>query len=120
MTPEEKERCDRIDRQLEFLASTQAHLAAQQGRLHTDLELLKDVVERHSTQIANLGTQMAELGIFVLRIGRIAEEQGRNFDRFAKGVDERLERLAEAHVRTDARLNSLIGAVERYFSDGRH
>ena len=120
MTPEEKERAERIDRHLEFLASNQAQITAQQGRLHADLERLKDVVELHSTQIANLGTQMAELGIFVLRIAKIAEEQGRNFDRFAKGVDERLERLAEAQVRTDARLNTLIGVVERYFSNGRH
>lgn len=105
---------------MDFLTNNQALLTAQQSRLSTDLARLKEVVERHSTQIANLGTQMSELGIFVLRIGRIAEEQGRHFDGFAKGVDERLERLAEAQERTDARLKTLIGVVERYFSNGRH
>jgi len=112
MTPEEKERSERIDRLLEFLANNQS-------RLSTDLDRLKEIVERHSTQIANLGTQMSELGIFVLRIGRIAEEQGRHFDSFAKGIDARLERLAEAQEQTDARLNTLIGVVDRYFKNGR-
>jgi hypothetical protein len=38
----------------------------------------------------------------------------------SKGADDQLKRLAEAEVRTDARLNTLIGVIERYLSNGRH
>lgn len=113
MTPEEKERSERIDRQLEFLANSQAHLTAgldrltaHVDRLTADVEGLKEIAVTHTTQIGQLEDLM-------LRLGRIVEEQGRR-------TEESLIRLASAQQQTDARLNTLIAVVERYFSNGRH
>jgi len=102
MTPEEKERYERVERQLEFLANHQAQLAA-------DLESLKEIVQNHSTQIAKNSAQIGQLGEFILRIGRIVEEQ-------ARVADERMARTDEQMARTDERLNTLINVVERYIT----
>lgn len=108
MTPEERDRYDRIDRLLEFLANNQAQLSAESGRLSAELDTLKEItamhsaqIEAHGKQIEAQGKQIAELGNFVFRLGHVVEEQ------------------AAAQARTDERLNTLIGVVERYFSDGR-
>ncbi len=102
MTPEQPDRHERIERQLEFLANHQA-------QLHAELEVLKEITSRHSEQIARhseqigqLGTQLGQLGDYVLRMGRVFEQQARSAD----------ERMA----RTDERLNALIATVERHIS----
>ena len=102
MTPEE--RFERIERQLEFLATNQAQLSAS-------VETLRDVASRHDDQIAENFTQIGSLRDLLLRLGRIVEEQGRR-------MDEGFARLTEAQQRTDERLNTLINVVERYFSNG--
>jgi chromosome segregation ATPase len=108
MTPEERDRYERIDRLLEFLANNQAELSAQQSQLSAELSKLKEItalhttqIEAHGKQIEALGKQIAELGNFVLRLGHIVENQ------------------ASAQARTDERLNALISVAERYFSNGR-
>jgi hypothetical protein len=66
MTPEE--RFDRIERQVEFLATHQAQLS-------TSLEALTKVVESHSQQIAQHTAQIGQLGDLFMRFGRIVERQ---------------------------------------------
>ncbi len=95
MTPEE--RFDRIERQLEFLATHQAQLSAS-------LETLREVSTRHDTQI----TRLVDVAGSLVRIG---EEQGRR-------MEEGFAKLTESQRRTNERLNALINAVERYFSNG--
>ena len=95
MTPEEKERSERIDRKLECLAEQTARnseLIAENSRQ----------IAKHSQQFGQLGYSFGELQCLVLRLGRVMEEQAR------------------AQCRTDERLNVLIGVVERYFSSGRN
>jgi hypothetical protein len=101
MTPEERERYERIDRVLEFLANNQAELSAGQAELSAGLDKLSDIAGMLTAQIEAQGKQIGELGNFVLRLGHVMEEQ------------------ASAQARTDERLNSLIGVVERFFSNGR-
>ena len=117
MQPEE--RFERIERQMEFLASHQAQLAVN--------------VEKHSEQVSQLGD-------FLLRTARLMEDQARRtdqrFQQIAVWMDQltvridqltdrmdqltdRLDRLAQAQQHTDERLNTLINVVERYFSNGR-
>jgi septal ring factor EnvC (AmiA/AmiB activator) len=114
MTPEERERYDRIDRVLECVANSQAEvsarlaelsarqaeLSARQEKTSAELDKLKEITAMHTVQIEAQGKQMGELGDFVLRLGHIVEEQ------------------ASAQARTDERLNSLITVVERLFSNG--
>ena len=95
MTPEERERNERIDCKLEFLAEQTA---------------------RNSEQIAQLGSSFGELQGLVLRLGRVMEEQDREGAELRRVVAEQ----AQAQSRTDDRLNVLIGVVERYFSSGRN
>ena len=109
MTPEERDRYERIDRTLEFLANNQAQLSVELGRLSAELDKLKEVTGMHSTQIEAQGKlieaqgkQIGELGNFILRLGHVVEEQ------------------VAAQARTDERLNVLIAVVERYFSNGRN
>jgi len=109
MTPEEKDRFERFERQMEFLAQHQAQLAA-------DLESLKDIVRNHSAQIAEHSTQIGQIGDFIRRIGRIVEEQARLADERMKRTDERMARTDERMARTDERLNALITMIERYIS----
>lgn len=110
MTPEE--RFERIERQLEFLATHQAQLSVS-------LETLRDVVARHDSQIVHLTD-------VVVSLAHIVEEQGRRFEQQGQRMDEGFARLTEAQRRTDEqgrrtdeRLNALINVVERYFSNGR-
>ncbi len=91
MTPEE--RFERIERQLEFIASIQAQNSAQ--------------IDANSRNIA----QLADL---TLRIGRIVETQAGHID----ALTQRMDQLAQAQARTEDRLNALIIVVERYFSNG--
>jgi hypothetical protein len=101
MTPEEKDRYERIDRVLEFLANNQAQISARQEKFSAELDKLKEITGMHTAQIEAQGEQIGELGSYMLRLGRIIEEQ------------------ASAQARTDERLSALIAVVERYFSDGR-
>ncbi|MBI4472346.1 MAG: hypothetical protein HY646_06735 [Acidobacteria bacterium] len=119
MTPEEQERYERIERLMEFLANNQAQLSAQQAQFSAqeaqfsarqaqfseDLEKLKEITGTHTSQIVQLADT-------VLSLVRIVEEQGRR-------TEERFREVAAAQVRTDDRLNTLIGVVERFFSDGK-
>jgi chromosome segregation ATPase len=109
MTPEEKDRFERFERQMEFLAHHQAQLA-------TDLESLKDIVRNHSAQIAEHSTQIGQIGDFIRRIGRIVEEQARLADERMARTDEHMARTDERMARTDERLNALITMIERYIS----
>ena len=116
MTPEENERYERFERQMEFLANHQAQLAA-------DLESLKDEnrvhsmqIAEHSKQIAEHSRQISQLGDFILRIGRIVEEQARLADERMARTDEQMARSNEQMARTDERLNALINIVERHIS----
>ncbi len=101
MTPEERDRYERIDRVLEFLANSQTQRSAELGKLSAELDKLKEITGMHTAQIAAQGKQIGELGNFVLRLGHVVEEQ------------------TSAQTRTDERLNALIAAVERYLSNGR-
>ncbi len=119
MTPEEQDRYERIDRQLEFLANNQAQLSTHQTQLSADIENLKQIAGTHTTQIGRLADT-------VLSLVRIVEEQsGRTEERFREvasaqtRTEERFREVASAQARTDERLNALISVVDRYFSNGR-
>ncbi len=104
MTPEE--RFERIERQIEFLASHQAHLSAS-------LETLREVSARHDVQIVKLTD-------VVVSLARIVEEQGKRTEEHFRRTDEHFRRTEEQLLRTDERLNALINTVERHISQGRH
>jgi methyl-accepting chemotaxis protein len=113
MTPEE--RFERIERQLEFLAGSQAqHDARMAEHARQMAENARQIAENsrqigdNSRQILDNSRQIGELSDLTLRIGRIVEEQAR-----------RLDVLADSQRRTDERLNTLISVVERYFGNGR-
>jgi len=95
MTPEERERAERIDRILEFLANNQAELSAQHSQVAENLSRLEKVVESHTQQIESNTQQIAELGRYLLNLAHIVE-------------------------RTDERLNSVITMVERRFGNGQN
>jgi methyl-accepting chemotaxis protein len=109
MTPEERERSEKIDRRLEFLAEQTARNFEQIAENSRQIaENSRQIAENsrqiaeHSDQIAQLGSSFSELQGLVLRLGRVVEEQAR------------------VQSRTDDRLNALIAVVERYFSNGRN
>ncbi|MBI2822334.1 MAG: hypothetical protein HYX74_08925 [Acidobacteria bacterium] len=105
MLPEErKERIERMDRLLEFLANQQAEALAR-------VERHQQEIERHSQQIERNSQQIEQLGGFLLRTARLLES-------LAQRTDERFQQVAQVQQRTDERLNVLIGVVERYFSNG--
>jgi chromosome segregation ATPase len=110
-----EERFSRIDRQLEFLAGNHAQLWA-------DLQELQQISRRHSEQIEQNSAQIAEVGDFILRLGRIVEEQGcqhdRRIDDEAQQRKEETRRREEESRRFDERLNALIHIFERYFGNG--
>lgn len=95
MTPEERERAERIDRILEFLGNNQAELSARHSEFAESLSRLEKVVESHTQQIESHTQQIGELGRYVLNLAHIVE-------------------------RTDERLNSVITMVERRFGNGKN
>lgn len=119
MTPEEKERFERIERILDFLAANQAQLSAfSQNQDARIAENSKQIAE-NSKQIAENSKQIVQVTDLTLRIGRIVEEQARRLDDLGRKTDERIKALAESQGRTDERLNALINVVERYYSNGK-
>ncbi len=97
---EPEERFDRIERQQEFLAASQAQHDARM----TEISAL---LAQNSRQTEENTRQIGQLGDLTLRIGRIVEEQA-----------IRMDKMVESQARTDQRLNVLINVVERYFSNG--
>ena len=112
MTPEEQERCERINRQLEFLANNQAQLSAHQAQVSADIENLKQIAATYTTQIVRLADT-------VLSLARVVEEQGRRLEEESRRTEERFREVASFQAHTDERLSALIAVVERYFSNGR-
>jgi len=110
MTPDE--RFERIERQLEFLASHQAQLSSALERLSANLAQVTEDLKRVTEIVGSHTEQIGQLIDLVMRFGRVVEEQGRS-------TYDRLDRLVDAQVRTDQRLNLLIGVVERFLSNGR-
>ncbi len=113
MTPEERERYDRIDRQLEYLA-------AQEAQLSSDLVELRSIVELHTRQIAQQGEQIAEHGEQISNLREIVQLQGEQLKSVGDSV-LRLGRVIEERDRQTAeRIDALILIVERHFSNGKH
>ena len=130
MPMDHEERFSRIDRQLEFLAGNHAQFWA-------DLQELQQISRRNSEQIEQHSAQIAELGNYILRIGRVVEEQGRQHERRIEEQERQHERRIEEEAqqrkeetlrrdeesrrrdeeirRLDERLNALF---ERYFGNG--
>ena len=106
MTPEEKERYDRIDRQLEFLAAHQAQLSSDIAVLYQTSAKHDEQIARHGDQIAQMGVNVQSLADSVLRLARVVDERDRQ-------TNERFAALNE-------KLGALIDVVERYFSNGKH
>jgi chromosome segregation ATPase len=111
MTPEEKERYDRIDRQLEFLAAHQAQLSSDLSELHNIVARQSQQIEKHGEQIAKHDEQIAKHGEQIATVGTQVQSLADTVLRLARIVDER-------DRQTDAKINALIGVVERYFSNG--
>ncbi len=112
MTPEE--RFERIERLVEFLASTQAQHDARLADISKQQAEIEKQQAENTRHIAEHTRQIGQLGDFVLRIGRIVEEQSRHMGEQSRRMDE----LRELQSNTEQRLNTLIGVVERYFSNG--
>ncbi len=106
MTPEERERYDRIDRQLEFLA-------AHQAQLSSDLVIQQQITAKHDEQITRLEQQIARHSEQIAKQGEHVQSLTDNVLRLARVVDERDRQTSE-------KLNALIAVVERYFSNGKH
>ena len=100
MTPEERERVDRMDRQMVFLAEHQAQLSVNLDRLRHDVDRLKEVTDGLVQVTVQHSERFNDVHRSLERLEKITEEQGRQL------------------TRTDHRLNMLIGVVERYFSGG--
>ena len=113
MTPEDRN--ERIERQLEFLAASQAQHDVRMAEISKNIvEITKtnaaitrtnaeiaQRTEENSRQISENTSQIGQLGQLTLTIGRIVEQQA-----------HRMDDLTE-------RLSALINVVERYFSNGR-
>ncbi len=109
MTPEERERYDRIDRQLEFLAAHQAQLTSNIASHDAQIAENSRQIAQHSQQIAEHSRQIGQLVGVMASMAHIVED-----------TDEHFKALAESQRRTDQRLSAFINAVERYMSGGRN
>ena len=112
MTPEERERYDRVDRQLEFLAAHQAQFSSDLTELRRVTAEHSQQIARHGEQIAKQGEQIASLGGQIVQLGGHVRSLTDTVGRLAHVVDER-------DRQTDAKINALIGVVEKYFSNGK-
>ena len=111
MTPEE--RYEQIQRQLEFLAASQAQNAARMAENSKQIAENSLQITENSRQISDNSRQISQLADSLLRIGRV-------FEAGFKRTNERLSILADSQINTNERLNTLINILERYFSNGRN
>jgi chromosome segregation ATPase len=112
MTPEEKDRYDRIDRQLEFLAAHQAQLSSDLAELKSIVAMQSQQIAKHDEQITKHDEQIAGLGNAIGMQGSQVQSLADTVLRLARVMDER-------DRQTDAKINTLIAVVERYFSNGK-
>jgi len=112
MTPEEKDRYDRIDRQLEFLAAHQAQLSFDLAELKSIVAMQSQQIAKHDEQIARNDEQLAGLREAIGIQGDQVRSLADTVLRLARVMDER-------DRQTDARINALIGVVGKYFSNGK-
>jgi len=93
----------------EEMRRTMESILQQQAQFTVDIQQVREVQEQQQQQIGRLAEAiLAVTGI----VGRLGDAQERTERRFAA--------LAEAQVRTDERLNTFIGVVERYISEHRN
>jgi hypothetical protein len=93
---------DERQRTMEFILQQQAQFAAGMQQIEEKQKLLQ---EKQNVLTDSLLTVVGIVGKLT-----VAQEL----------TDTKLAHLAEAQANTDERLNTLIGIVERYFSNGRN
>jgi chromosome segregation ATPase len=105
---------EEMQKKMEFIIEQQAQFAA-------DIQLLRETQAADSKRITGL---MDALTTVVGIIGKLSASQERTDARVAEvaasvnSLAGAQANLAEAQANTDERLNTLIGIIERYFSDG--
>src|SRR5262245_3428402 len=114
MTPEERERVDRMDRQMVFLAEHQALMSVKLDKLTEDVQRLAEVTNGLVQLAVQHSRRFDEIHGSLVRLEKITEEHGRQIEKHGRQIEE----LGRQLSRTDDRLNVLIGVVERYFSGG--
>jgi hypothetical protein len=97
---------DEVERTIHFLRSHQAQFA-------TDLQQVRELEDRRHTQLTD-----AVLGLAGIlgRLSSLQEALAERHDDLVRRVDQ----LAEAQRETQANLNALILAVEKYLRDRRN
>lgn len=112
MLPDMEERLADLYRQLEFLAAHQAQLTSDLAELKSIVAMQSQQIAKHDEQIVRNDEQIAGLREAVGIQGGQVQSLADTVLRLARFMDER-------DRQTDARINALIGVVERYFSNGK-
>lgn len=100
---------EEMQKKMEFIIEQQAQFAA-------DIQLMRETQEAESKRITNLtDAVITVVGV----VGQLSAAQERTNAQVAE-LTQAIGTLADAQANTDERLNTLIGMIERYFSDGRN
>lgn len=105
MTEDEKERSDRMERNMEFMVAQQAQFAA-------DIQKINETLARHSEALVALAGWHGRLVEAQIHLTEV--QQGH--DGRIAAIEAKMAEWAEAGKRTDERLDALITTVEKYIS----
>lgn len=112
MKDNEKERIERMERNMEFIVSHQARFAADiqqvrdaQAQFAADMQQVREVLHTHSKALVSL-TGM---------VGRIAEAHAALAAR-TTDLEGKMMELAAAGIQAEDRLSAFITFVEKYIS----
>jgi hypothetical protein len=102
-----------MERAIAFVLEQQAQLTATVGRMSEKVDLMAEKVDLMAEKVDGLTDKVdrnADSAVALLAIAEIHERE----------ITELRQTQAEAHTRTDERLNALINTVERHISEGRN
>ena len=128
MTPDE------VDKKIEFILQMQAQFEANLTRSEANIDDLRLSVADLRASTTDLRVSVGDLKVTVAGLAGVVRESIKiSDDRFTR-LDDRISKLAEAHVvtdrilkdlaesqkTTDERLNALISVVERHITGPDH
>ncbi len=111
---------DKIDRTIEIILQQQAQFYADMQRIQESQERSEKKLwasqERSEKRIDNL----QDAALTLLETAKLTSVQISDLSTKVDGLADKIDKLADAQIDTDGRLNAVIYMAEKFFSNGQN
>ena len=112
MTNEDRERMQRMERNMEVIVEHQAKFSVDIDRINETLAKHTEMLAKHSEMLGKHNEAIGGL----LQVSRTLIDHQMAVDERMPKIEVRMAELALAHKETDERLSAFITIVEKYIS----